>query len=414
MTTRRWAILVGGILLGAGLLWLAFYEPIEEGRCRLIRKKADPENPLVGLAIQLVDPLDHKPHDVQDLSPGFARPCYHQIKSGGRLISMVVDLSDSPRLCLDTDADGVLSEEHCFPADMSDGAWQFGPIPPIGGAGSGSADGRFYVRCSRPNAPSTLLTRPASFRTGRLRLDGETHRVAVADGDYDGAFRSILSLPLDRPERLPASDVFGIDLNHNGTFEISLGGQSEVMPLGRLVKIRDAYYALDVAPDGTSLALSRTEPQLGTLAIEPNDVAVALRLWSDAAEQCLAQGRTWQLPAGKYKAIHATLTKTDTSGHVWTVSSNTSSRFTRLGPLEYFTIEPGITTSIRIGPPFVLKTDVVQTAAAQVSIGMVLIGCAGEEYWGIQQQEQRRPSPPALRIVDEKGTVLETGTFEYG
>ncbi|HSW02134.1 MAG TPA: hypothetical protein VLI39_18365 [Sedimentisphaerales bacterium] len=420
MTRRRWTILLGAIILGTGLLWaFLVHDPVEEGRCRLVRRKADPDSQLMGLAFRFIEPLGGKPDIVEDLPADFERPGYYQIKSGDRLIPVAVDYSKDLHLCIDADGDGILSEERCFTAKsvkatrISSSSHRFGPISPVSSDG-GKADDGFYVNCYRTDAPALLITCSAFFRTGKLRLAGQTYRVAVVDGDYDGSYHSVLSLPVDRPWRQPGSDVFAIDLNRNGKFEISMALRSEVVPLGRLVQVDDAYYAIDIAPDGTSLTLSRTEPQFGTLVVEPNDADVRLRLWSDAADQHLPSGRQWQLPAGRYKAIDAFIKKTDASGDVWTFSSDSSSGSTHLGPLDFFEIKPGETTSVRIGLPFVVKADVQRAGSGIVSIRPVLVGCADEEYQANFRRNYRRPPERTFKIVDEKGTVLETGKFEYG
>jgi hypothetical protein len=418
----HWTILAAVIALGTGLLWAFFgREPIEEGRCRLVRKKADPESQLMGLAFQFLWPLDNKPDSVQDLPADFTHPRYYEIRSGDKAVPMAVDFSRrNGLLCIDTDGDGILSDERCFTTKpikasrLSAGTHQFGPIRPILNDGVARYDSGFYTRCYRDDPRGLLMLFSAFFRTGKLRLGGQTYRVAVVDGDHDGSYHSILPLPLDHQWRMPACDVFAIDLNRNGILEISMHGQSEVVPLGKLVKVGDAYYAIEIASDGRSLALSRAEPQFGTLTVEPNDATIELRLWSDAADQYLLQSREQQLPAGKYKAIHAVLATTDASGDMWTFMSNSSSAVTRLGPLEFFTIEPGETTTIGIGPPFVLKADVQKGSSGRVSINPVIVGCAGEEYAAAYRRSRRQPTPIAFTIVDEKGAVLETGKFEYG
>jgi len=411
---------LGAVVAVVLLTLVLFPEPIEEGRCKLSRRKADPDSQLIGLAYQYIKPLDDKPDRAQGVPDGFEQPRYYEIKSGDRPILMAADFSRKQvRLCIDTDGDGILSEERCFTAKLSketpvSGRRQrLGPISLVSGSGAAKTDGTFYVNCFREDARGLLIPFPAFFRTGRLRLAGQTYRVAVVDGDRDGLFNSILPLPLDRPWRSPACDVFAIDLNQNGTFEISLSQQSEVMPLGRLVKVADQYYAIDIAPDSRNLALSRTEPQLGTLVIESNDADMELRLWSDAADQHLSQGRQWQLPAGEYNAIHAILTKADSSGDVWALSSNSFFTLTRLGRLEHFTIEPGKTTSIKIGPPLVVKADIGTAGSERVSISPVFVGCAGEEYTAACRQGQQRPSPIPFKIVDEEGTVLIADNFTY-
>lgn len=421
MRKQHWAILFALIVLGGGTLWLLLSRaPIEEGRCRLVRKKADPRSQLMGLAFQVLQPQLIKPDDVRDLPAGFNRPCYYQIRSGDKRVPVVVNLSGTPSLCLDTDGDGVLSQERCYPvtrvplAKASSSSWRFGPIFLVSDAGPGKIDGRFYVNGHRGDAAPALTTCPAFFRTGKLRVAGQMYQVAAVDGDYDGQFHSILLLPLDHGWRLPASDVFAIDLNHNGTFEISLYGRSEVVPLGSLVQVGDDYYAIDMATDGGSLALSKTEPQLGTLAVESTDAAVEIKLWSDAADQYLSRGRQWQLPPGKYMGIYATLETKDASGDTWTFSSNLSSATSDPGLLDFFVIQPGETTSVKVGPPFVIKAEVQRVGAGLVSIGLVLTGCGGEQYQADFQRNYRRAPERAFKIVDEKGTVLVADKFQYG
>lgn len=418
----RWATLLVLIVLSGGILWLLFgRESIEEGRCRLVRKKADPRSQLVGLAFQVLQPQLARPDDVRDLPAGFDRPCYYQVRSGDNRVRAVMNLSAQPSLCLDTDGDGILAQERCYLvtrvplAKASSSSWRLGPISLVSDNGPGKIDGGFYVSGHRGKAAPWLTACPAFFRTGKLRLDGRTYRVAVVDGDYDGRYQSRVSLPLDETWRIPESDVFAIDLNGDEEFEMSLypARPSEVMPLGQLVRVADIYYALEIAPDGTSLALSRTEPQFGTLALESNDMTVEMRLWSDAADQALSHNRQWQLPVGQYKAIYAASEMRDASGDWWSFSSSLSSAFTHLGPLDFFVIRPGETTRLRVGPPFVVTTDVHQDGA-QASISPVLIGCGGERYQMDFQHNGKRAPDRTFKIVDEKGNVLVADKFQYG
>jgi hypothetical protein len=228
------------------------------------------------------------------------------------------------------------------------------------------------------------------------------------DGDRDALYNSILSLPLERPWRLPGSDVFAIDLNQNGAFEISLFERSEITPLARMLKVRDTYYAIDVAPDGTALALKKVEPELGTLDF--GGANVKLKLWSDAAEQYLfgSEG-SWQIPAGTYSAIFIELNEIDSQRNVWTFSSSRDT-----GSLSNFEIHAGRTTSFRIGPPFFIKTDAKQFAD-QVAIGLKLEGRAGEQYSlpAVMKGGRRQPAPE-FKIVNERGDELASGQFQYG
>jgi hypothetical protein len=426
MTRRRWTILLGVIVLGGGLLWVFLgREPIREGRCRLARKRVDPDSPLMWLVERHFTPLGGKPESVRDLPAGFEEPRYYTIHSDDRPVLVAADYSQKlVRLYVDTDGDGVLSEERCFTArvnkesPVSGRRQHLGPISLISRDSPGRVNDGFDVGCFREDVRGLLMPRAAYFRTGKIRLAGRTYRVAAVDGDYDGLFKSTLSLPLtDRTlVTRPGCDVFAMDLNRNGRFELSQREESEVFPLGKLAKVGDVYYAIDFAPDGSSLVLSKTEPQFGTLVMEPNDVAAELRLWSDAADQHLPYNHQWQLPPGKYAAIHAVLTARDRSGGIWMFPPFVPVfAADRLGPLDFFTIEPGVTTSIRVGPPFAVKAEVeTQRNGRTVEINPVLVGCAGEEYSAAFLRNGERPSPPGFKIVDEKGTVLIADNFEYG
>jgi hypothetical protein len=418
--TKPILIAAVAVVAAAALLLFLKAERIEEGRCKLVRKKADASSQLLGFAQQVLQPQAAKPEGVPDLPAGFGRPCYYLVKSAGRQVPLVVNLSEGKScLCMDLNGDGQFSPDECFtpthiaPTKIRSESLRFGPIRPVSQDPSSEANGGFYVDGYRLTEPESLVVFPAYFRTGKLRLDGRTYRVAVVDGDCDSRFRSILSLPLDHSWRLPESDVLAIDLDGNGEFEISSQRQSEVMPMGRLTRVGDAYYTIEIAPDGMSLSLSKAQPQFGTLVMEPNDTTATLNLWSDTAGQYLPSGRQWKLPAGKYSAESAGIEKEDGTGSTWLFSCATNTAIRQLGPLDFFVIEPGQTTRVQLGPPFQIKVSVGKSGQA-FSIGAELQGRSGELYSLAALKDGRRPAKASLQIVDEAGRIMESGKFEYG
>ena len=122
MKKRSGIILFALLALSVGLLWVFLApEPLQEGRCRLARKKADPDSPLLWLTSQYIRPLEDKPESAKDAPAGFAHPRYYSVRSGERSILMATDYSErNVRLCIDTDGDGILSEERCLTARVSD------------------------------------------------------------------------------------------------------------------------------------------------------------------------------------------------------------------------------------------------------------------------------------------------------
>ncbi len=84
-----------------------------------------------------------------------------------------------------------------------------------------------------------------------------------------------------------------------------------------------------------------------------------------------------------------------------------------LGALKFFTIEPGQTTRLRLGPPFVVTAEVQQNGP-EVSICSVIFGCGGERYRSSIQRNGQRLPEQTFKIVDEKGNVLVADKFQYG
>ncbi|MHC4647571.1 MAG: hypothetical protein ACYTBJ_19060, partial [Planctomycetota bacterium] len=71
------------------------------------------------------------------------------------------------------------------------------------------------------------------------------------------------------------------------------------------------------------------------------------------------------------------------------------------------------TSVLKLGPPFTVHTD-VRRSGRTVSIGLSLIGRAGE-HWTAQMLRSSGPAAqPRLQIVDESEKVIASGKFEYG
>ncbi len=78
------------------------------------------------------------------------------------------------------------------------------------------------------------------------------------------------------------------------------------------------------------------------------------------------------------------------------------------GDLSRIKVQNDTLTSLEFGPPLLIEPN-VQRDGSRVSIGLSIIGQAGEHY-----QHVRRGPGPQVRIVDETGKVLSKGRFAYG
>ena len=110
---------------------------------------------------------------------------------------------------------------------------------------------------------------------------------------------------------------------------------------------------------------------------------------------------------GQYLALLGSLAKNANSDK-WQISfygaQNVSSRIM---------VAKGQTTTLKFGPPLNVKTE-VETVGRQVSIGLSITGQSGERYNPQVRKNGSALDAPELKIVDEAGTVLASGKFEYG
>ena len=83
------------------------------------------------------------------------------------------------------------------------------------------------------------------------------------------------------------------------------------------------------------------------------------------------------------------------------------------GQLSTITVKSNDTTVLKLGPPFQIKPKVLFTGT-KVSIDFNIIGKAGEHYYNVITQNNKRAPAPGVKIIDQDGSVLASGKFEYG
>lgn len=386
-------------------------------KCRLRYKANRRPDTIVSLACQYQFTTLDKPSELKDLPADAPRDAmYFVVRFGDKDIRGVTYRSRRRpwkiKLYLDMDDDGLVSDERCFVAKAVRkyrfGWFQyymFGPcsVKPVDADSESNI--RFFVKTHQGRQ---LIFFPAGYHVGMVRLGENFYNVGVIDGNFDGRYDKILSVPMEH-SRHPGCDSFVIDRNQNGKFDSKevYSQFSELMPFSKMVKVEDTYYRIDIASDASSLELMKVAPEFGTLDVGGENIK--LLLWSDAANQFLSGSiRQWRLPAGRYTALSMELNRTNSLGTRWTLKSSSQT-----GKLSNFEIRPGEKASIKIGPPFLIKTT-AEWSNEKVSIGLNLEGQAGEQYSGVVMKNGRRQPAPRLKIEDETGKVLASGKFEYG
>jgi hypothetical protein len=179
------------------------------------------------------------------------------------------------------------------------------------------------------------------------------------------------------------------------------------MPLAKMVRVKDVYYSLQVAPDGSSVRVAKIDPGMGTLDAGGPDVE--LMVLSDAGFQRFSgSDGKWQAPAGHYMTVRAQLSKTDAAGAKWTLTGSGA------GKLENFEVRKGETLSLKLGAPLVTKIEADPAGDGLVSISLALEGRGGERYGPGVAKGGVVPDPPQLKILNESGKELASSKFAFG
>jgi len=393
---------------------------------------AAPTGPVVAKAeLKLVPPIRGSPtgilglrrYDATRVRPAALKevpadaprePAYFAIRVEDRDIPGVMYRSIRPPgevvFWLDTDGDGLLSDEKGYLGVrltilVLSMTYQFGPVYLRQGNTDPGGD-VFYVQCT--NGEWFTLWQ-AFYREGQLLLNGKTRRIALVDLDFDGRFNESF-VPPAVDSRDPGCDVLALDLNGDSQFNYGKTGDSEVMPLSKLIKVDGNYYSMDVAQDGGTIELRQAKPAFGQLDLGNEEVV--LGLWSDAGHQRLSSfGGKLSLPAGRYAVVSLDLTEKDAAGSRWTFDMRERAGAGQLGSFE---VRPGATTSFKIGPPFQIRTAMKRFGnAPDVTVDFDYEGQGGERYSSAPKKDGKEPPEPGFKIVNSAGQVVQSGQFAY-
>jgi hypothetical protein len=303
---------------------------------------------------------------------------------------------------VDAAGTGDLSAAQPLPATSRGSEPIFGPVT-ISPAGKDRPSVRARFVYDNENGLAVI---PAGYMVGEVKLDGRSYRVAVVDNYVTGRYDNVLRVT-DEKALWRWETLLAIDLNQDGEFQRATDA-GETLPLLAGVHVKEAYYAVKVATDGSSITLAKVEPQFGVLDAGCQDLNLML-LGDCGFHNLTGSGGKWRLPAGRYRSVECSLTRSDAAGAKWTLRGGSGDE--KLGTFE---IRPGETLTAQAGPPMVvyMKTELLTNGT--IGFTFALLGRDGEAYSpGAVKNGQQLP-PPKFKILNESGKVLAQGNFEYG
>jgi len=363
---------------------------------------AEENDPLTSSGISYSGGMTTRPSLNKALPEGLSdKVRYFRILVGGKPVWAALDAASPPKLYVDVAGTGNLSSVAPLVGRASGGQCCYGPIDVPAGKDEGAPAVKVLFVSNGNN--QFLGGRAAGYMGGAAILDGQTYRVAVLDKDLNGCYECAFGKN-GMSQSWWRADVIAIDSSQDGKF-LSGMGSGEIMPLVKAVCVKDVYYHVQVAPDGSSIKFEKYEPKMGTLDI---GVTASLTVLSETGFHNLSgSGGKWQVPEGRYACQNLQITKTDADGKEWRL------RAANVGPLEKFEVRGGETTAIKIGPPLALKVD-AQSQGGQTTLNLVLVGKAGETYSIAPRKGTEQPLPPKVKVLDAAGKMLAEGNSEFG
>ncbi|MFO8013813.1 MAG: hypothetical protein R6X20_10975 [Phycisphaerae bacterium] len=313
---------------------------------------------------------------------------------------------DPPRLLVDTDNDKDFADETPITGEVQQTSIDYGTVD-LALKDGGTATVRLMGNAMKPgDPPRYMLMMPGAYCTGTVTLAGKEYALAVIDGNMNGRFNDAFAGEV----RYSDLDGLALDLNGNGTFDLPRGmeGPFETTPLGKRLRVGEAFYDVTPAPDGSQITLQPVEPGFGT--VDVGTAEAALLAYSDYGiwQTTTSAEGTVRLPAGRYAVIRLAVKKKDASGQVWQLTMTEPPK-----TLQPLVVEQGKTLRVAVGPPLVAEVD-VQQRNRQARLNLMLRGAAGERYVPGVQKGNRRTPPPTFEILGDDDKVLHTGKFEYG
>jgi hypothetical protein len=254
-----------------------------------------------------------------------------------------------------------------------------------------------YTDVKNPVEKVHANARNSSIFVGKANFGEGEYKIAIADLNSNGLFNDV-------EKGMFRGDRFFVDLNGDGKFKhpsfYPSPGMEEGFPYGKYTFINGKWYSIEATPDGRTIQIIPSQPQLGKVLAQKNIKMVELH--SDIQSQTLrfSEGSAEAI-IGTYDIAVIQLSKFD-----WTC------RGTIRSDRPQVIIKSGIET--RIDDVFPLQVSIEPIAESDSDVVLLkptIIGVNG----GIYRCPRGRSRPAgSFEIQNLQGQVVTSKKFEYG
>lgn len=370
--------LVGaGTVLGQSEQWLA-YQTSSQGRAYQMLQVESNAPPGVALPRLHAHPLFAHWMTPMDASGG-RWLCLDRTHPSGLYDRLYIDANGNGRLDDETPVKGRIDFSSAF----------FPPTPLIFKGSDGPITYHILFRFYQfDNGRSELLASSAGWYEGLVNFGGVKKHIQLIDGNVNGAFNDIAP-------NFRQSDVIAID-----------GDNAGQRYLGRMIEVDGKLFRIEVSKDGAFVKVQKAEDvTLGTVRV-PSDISEFTAYGENGYFIRKPVNGQFSLPAGQYRMFRWTIQRKDSRSVPWTLSGY------NFPDSANFEVSADKAASLEIGEPIRALLTSANTSGRQIAFSLRFQGQQKEPVEMLRNGQ--RPAGPKLSLVDDRGALAATRSFQFG
>ena len=310
-------------------------------------------------------------------------------RSGGRWVCLDRSRKGGPydRIYIDSTGNGRLDDKTPIQARANPTA-EFPPARVVFKGADGPITYHLIFRAYQfANGTSELLASAAGWYEGTVNFDGVKKHLKLMDGNVNGTFNDV------------AADPYESD-------RVEIEGEKTANILGKMLEAGGKLYRIEVARDGAYVKVQRAEDvTLGQVHVPENISELSVFGENGHFTREPFHGQV-SLPVGHYRLFGWTINRKDDKGAAWTLLGY---NFPRTGGME---VGANKTALLKIGEPVQAELKATEGPDRQITFSLQFAGSQEESIQMLRGGQ--RPQGPKLTLTDNKGSLVYTGTFEYG
>ena len=298
-------------------------------------------------------------------------------------------------LYIDSNGDGSLADEKALAphtAQRQGRGYSHAQFAPVGVSFKGEDGPVAYALglqlYERPDGRHYLRANTACWYEGRVKLAGKMQRCRLIDYNCNGAF-----------------DDSSMNFAEADRIRLGVGRDAVEHFVGKYMQVDGVLLQPELARDGATIALKPAEGvELGSVQAPEGLSQLTVGGEGGLLRLDVVDGSA-SLPVGKWAVYEWRLERKDENGKKWQLVGKGGTG------KSAFDVEKGNTFELAVGEPLVGAVS-DRANGKQHNFSQSLKGQLGESVQ--LTRDNRRPSAPKLRIVNNDGTYDRTFNFAYG